>query len=321
MFQQFKNSSLAKQLVTVYLIISTISAFLFFSSICARFLSFGAGLCLVPVFPWSLFFLPNFILGSIIGFTINLILVYLIGLIADKLFKVNYDAKVIFIIAILILIIIASYFGVMKIFEYGLDCRNNYDPDACYFSAATQNSHLEICNKIKNQGSRDRCQGSVMGDQKNPEGCFLLPTQNSKDYCYAEIARLTKDYLSCNSILDNNIRDNCLFFSIPIDANKSDAEICEMSDNQSYKNRCYERFGIMLNDEFFCSKIEDVTAPHSDNSLCYQSVARKKLDSSLCEKIDRESDKNECRENVSYSKSLRSDIDKNNQNNNILWNE
>lgn len=162
----------------------------------------------------------------------------------------------------------------------------------CYKSLAISRGDLSICDKIGNQDTVDWCYRDIATNKSDVAICDKIKSNSLKNHCYTDISVSRDDISICDKIITDNdkhyLQDDKYYCRALV---KMDISICE---NMQYKSRCYEDIAIRKGDTSICNKI--LYSEFKDR--CYGNVARVRGDSSICDKIPTQSIKDECYDNV-----------------------
>jgi hypothetical protein len=104
--------------------------------------------------------------------------------------------------------------------------------------------------------------------------------------------------LSPNQINEINKEENQIFL-------KSRKEHCQSISNEKMRNDCLERIKIdqvlILEDDDLCSNIDNI----DQKDICFSRLAERKDDLSICEKIANQKIKNNCKDDVYFSRIIK----------------
>jgi len=113
--------------------------------------------------------------------------------------------------------------------------------------------------------------------------CEKISGPKISDSCYYNLAEYNMDSQICNKIINNNDLNNCLALVAVRKSKNSgqlNTEYCEQLSEQEKRDWCYAKLDSWK-DTSICEKIFGQT----EKNECYHSAATKLCDKSLCEKI------------------------------------
>ena len=166
--------------------------------------------------------------------------------------------------------------------------------DLYYTHMAVVNNDSLICRKIKDQRYMDWCYHDVAILNNDFSLCDEI---ENKYHCYMDIIEVSKDPTLCYSITDEEYKDHCHYHSASI---LNDSSLCDVIVDEYVKNMCYYRVATNTNDITLCEKITNKTnreeetdkkigyAPANWRDACYFFFAYTDNDSLLCNKTIRE---------------------------------
>ena len=175
--------------------------------------------------------------------------------------------------------------------------------DYCYFNLVKSSENRSLCYKINGEKLKEKCLAQTA---EKTEDCGRLTSTSLQWDCYYNLAIKLKDPTICTKMRHISPTVNAVEYCIresttsPETCKKlgdwedtcymewaleySQPEYCEKSEG--HKIECYRELSIKLNDLDLCKK--------SGGSYCYQIIAKRLKDPSICDNIKEESIKKYC---------------------------
>ncbi|PIN69630.1 hypothetical protein COV93_04710 [Candidatus Woesearchaeota archaeon CG11_big_fil_rev_8_21_14_0_20_43_8] len=141
--------------------------------------------------------------------------------------------------------------------------------DSCYFNKAQSNKDFEFCDKISDAEMQKKCYQQVVSDAKD---CEKVQDIAIRDDCYEMVAQKIGTLAPCLKISSSDDRDECIRF------NSQTKEDCKSISNTDIRYTC---IATMANDTMTCEGLSKEV--HRD--LCFESVAVRLGDLSICKRI------------------------------------
>ncbi|MCD6500956.1 hypothetical protein J7K42_03045 [bacterium] len=169
---------------------------------------------------------------------------------------------------------------------------------------------LVRCENLQ-ENKRDECWAEVAIEKVNSEICANIKNLKIRDECYFRVASRNSNSLLCDKIKEKDGLLRCRALTL------RDAKFCKAISDIREKNRCYIELSLRLDTPALCSKISDSNimilckaATLKDPDLCknleegpreycYSFIAEILRDSSICDKINDESKKEQCKLRIS----------------------
>ncbi|MBI2628595.1 hypothetical protein HYW74_00745 [Candidatus Pacearchaeota archaeon] len=299
-----KKRSIGFYLCLIYLIISLLSFILGIISLtigrCATPYASMVALCvlplLIPFLPWLPYvsiLVPFFLIPFIIGFILNLFILYAIGWASERFFR-SKKAKIIVAICFVLGFVFISFFLTRYYLTSNVNCINSLDKNSCYYASGVNKGDFSSCDKIKVLFTKGVCYGEIAVKTKNYGSCDKLISIYDKEACYFEVAIATNNLEWCDKIIGTSstslqyTKATCYRFIIAAGSDPSKCENLEVK----YRDGCYSSIGKKTGNESLCDKISNSSV--ADKGDCYFSAAIATNNSELCKKVTFYSEMNNC---------------------------
>ena len=130
--------------------------------------------------------------------------------------------------------------------------------------------------------------------------CLQIDNEDYRNFCFGVVK---KDISFCDNIKDIDIKDRC-YFELPLEF-----DVCnKITDDNSLKGECMLNYALVTQNASFCETIPDAIYPAEDpeplrnreenpttlRDNCYLGIRLKTNDTSLCDNIIIESNKQYC---------------------------
>jgi len=173
---------------------------------------------------------------------------------------------------------------------------DKYQDALCYRVVAVAKADPSVCEKI--EVNKDSCYAEVAKTKPDISLCNKVVAKSSKNRCYWNVADAKQDSSFCQNIIDDqDLKNRCLATI------GSDSLLCDKINNQPERNSCYLNIAIKKNDQSLCEKMDETEIveewKQDTQIICMATVSG---DKSLCEKINRESEKEDCYFGVAVEK-------------------
>jgi len=133
----------------------------------------------------------------------------------------------------------------------------DYGQDLCYEEVAEALKNPALCEKIKHILSfRDDCYAALAPGLGDPELCEKINENSTSTWvsCIENVALHNKDPIVCGR-LEKRDRDSA-YCLIHMAEEMKDHSICERVLYASYRDHCYHKMSVLLNDKSLCKKIK-----------------------------------------------------------------
>lgn len=158
----------------------------------------------------------------------------------------------------------------------------------CFTQLASFLTDENICNQIVDQSHKDNCFGQLGRQEKNEDLCMKIISTSDRDFCLSRVARFTLNPETCSKIeLDIKAKDGCYFESSEKHQNY---ELCLEIQDKSERINCLFDRAFELKDKTICNH-----APVLNWGQCYGRVAKSIGDVSLCDELETESNRENCK--------------------------
>ena len=184
--------------------------------------------------------------------------------------------------------------------------------------AVIETNNINDCEKF-NDTDRVDCVSAVAFKQKDVKLCNILGSDElvnindgaqimSKDICIAAVAEAVLDAQLCRQIENTSLKDNCIYLYA---VKKQDSSACTEILSEETKSECNELLmisragyceGLDIAEQDLCflrkgsnfESVADCAKSGKMKDLCYGQVAEKKQDQSICDEIEKDSEKEYC---------------------------
>ena len=173
----------------------------------------------------------------------------------------------------------------------------------CYAAAADAKQDNSVCNKIADKKLAADCKLYVSDSKSDPSVCARLSDPVFRDLCYTSVATYLLSPKNCDNV--KNICMDCVnpvhgkIISLTTSPNPMDASTCEKLLDQDFINDCYQEIAEKRKDASICGKIKDL--PEDNNYFkekCYNRIAVVTKNPSICNSITNEFGQRECVKDV-----------------------
>jgi hypothetical protein len=204
------------------------------------------------------------------------------------------------------------------------DCENIieetlYSKYVCYKNLAQEKKDPQICRKIDNQEIKSNCFLNLAKIIKNVLLCDELPEGVDKTLCFSDTIDEQTDPQICRNIIDewyklvclskvalkinnpklcNETKQNTHNCLADIAKKTNNPDICLINPDIKVQSGCFYFLAQQTNDIKFCEKISTTITNSLSIDSCYEGVAIKLQNSSICEKITYEKIKKSCIEYI-----------------------
>lgn len=177
-------------------------------------------------------------------------------------------------------------------------CYNTVIQQIHEYSEPVEN--IKTCDTVAPSGKKYVCIISTAAKKHNIEYCRPLPTTNLKDLCILEVVMDTNDISSCPLLVQESMRNTCYRH---IARAINNATLCQKITTQTGKDSCYNSVAMEQHNPQICSFIQsEAKVPYTEKSLrdaCYQQEAKERKD---CDQIAEEKLKWGCYDNIAEKK-------------------
>lgn len=124
----------------------------------------------------------------------------------------------------------------LKICE-GIEGKDDYWADICYWKIAEQRPDFELCLRIKHQGDKETCLGNIALATKDYNPCTKMLNTTNAINCYQKVAIEAKDETICGFMTQQLSKDICIR---KVAIAKEDIKTCEKITTKIVKESCKE---------------------------------------------------------------------------------
>jgi len=140
--------------------------------------------------------------------------------------------------------------------------------EVCLDEVASLTKDIELCREVEGN-----CYGSIAALTKDPTICENIKESGRADTCFAMVAGFNRDVSFCQNIKDEKAKTRCEYTA------KGDSSLCKELEIKADSIRCWGAMAILEKNPSFCEETG------FQKSWCYQSVAIKTNDGSICQEI------------------------------------
>jgi len=140
--------------------------------------------------------------------------------------------------------------------------------EVCLDEVAFLTKDIELCRKVEGN-----CYGGIAAVTQDLTICEEMKEDGGADACFAMVAGYNRNASFCQNIKDEKVKTRCEYVA------KGDSSLCKELETKADSIRCWGAIAILEKNPTFCKETDFL------KSWCYQSVAIKTKDSSICQKI------------------------------------